>query len=264
MVLDTFEHLLPAGPAIAELAASCPGLTVLVTSRSVLNVRGEREVPLRPLAVRAAAGTTTAPAAELFLERARAVAAAGLAGTAALDAAAEICARLDGLPLAIELAAARTRHMPVTDVLVNLDHRLDLLVGGARDLPVRQQAMRTALDWSYALLDGPQMRLFRGLSVFGGSFGREAAQLVAVTGPDQSEPALLSTLGALVDASLVTVQPGAGAKARSRLASESQCVSAMPVISWRSPSGPNLNCAVLASRPGSAACLKMRGTSGSR
>jgi predicted ATPase/transcriptional regulator with XRE-family HTH domain len=216
MVLDTFEHLLPAGPAIAELAASCPGLTVLVTSRSVLNVRGEREVPLRPLAVRTAAGATTAPAAELFLERARAVA-AELAGTATLDAAAEICARLDGLPLAIELAAARTRHMPVTDVLVNLDHRLDLLVGGARDLPARQQAMRTALDWSYALLDGPQMRLFRGLSVFSGSFSREAARVIAVTGPDQDEPVLLSTLGALVDASLVTVQPGAGAKARYRL-----------------------------------------------
>src|SRR5205814_1282338 len=83
---------------------------------------------------------------------------------------AEICARLDGLPLAIELAAARTRHMPVTELLDHLGHRLDLLVGGGRDLPARQQAMRTALDWSHALLDGPQMRLFRGLSVFGGGF----------------------------------------------------------------------------------------------
>jgi predicted ATPase len=216
LVLDTFEHLLPAGPAIAELAADCPGLTVLVTSRTALNVRGERQVPVQPLAVRTAAGDMRTPAAvELFLERAEAVA-ADLTGTAALDTAAEICARLDGLPLAIELAAARTRHMPVTDLLMNLDHRLDLLTGGARDLPARNQAMRSALDWSHALLDGPQMRLFRRLSVFRGSFGREAAQAVAAGG-GHDEPALISTLSALVDASLVTVQAGTSGQARYRL-----------------------------------------------
>jgi predicted ATPase len=150
----------------------------------------------------------------LFVERAQA-AATDLAGAEALDAAAEICARLDGLPLAIELAAARTRHMPVTEMLDNLGHRLDLLVGGARDLPARQQAMRTALDWSHALLGGPQTRLFRSLPVFWGSFGREAAQ--AVTAPDRGGPPLLSTLSALVDASLVTVQSGVSGQARYRL-----------------------------------------------
>jgi predicted ATPase/transcriptional regulator with XRE-family HTH domain len=212
LVLDTFEHLLPAGPAIADLAASCPGLTVLVTSRAALNVRGGQQMPLRPLAVRTTVGDNRAAAAvELFVERAQAVA-ADLAGTAALDAAAEICARLDGLPLAIELAAARTRHMPVTELLDNLDQRLDLLVGGGRDLPARQQAMRTALDWSHALLDRPQMRLFRGLSVFGGGFGREAAQAVAA-GAD-NEPAVIATLSALADASLVTVHSGVSGRAR--------------------------------------------------
>lgn len=216
LVLDTFEHQLPAGPAIAELAAGCPGLTVLVTSRTALNVRGERQVRLQPLAVRIAAGDQTAPAVELFVERAQAVA-ADLEGAAGLGAVAEICSRLDGLPLAVELAAARTRHMPVTELLANLDHRLDLLVGGARDLPARQQAMRTALDWSHALLDGPQMRLFRGLSVFWGSFGREAAQAVTAATASDGEPAPISTLSSLVDASLVTVQSGVSGRARYRL-----------------------------------------------
>jgi predicted ATPase/transcriptional regulator with XRE-family HTH domain len=216
LVLDTFEHLLPAGPAIAGLAASCPGLTVLVTSRSWLNVRGEQQVPLQPLPVRTTAGDNRAPAVELFVERAQAVA-AGLAGTATLDAAAEICARLDGLPLAIELAAARTRHMPVTELLANLGHRLDLLVGGARDLPARQQAMRAALDWSHALLDGPQMRLFRGLSVFVGGFGREAAQAVSATEVDDGGQALIAALSALADASLITVQAGVSGRARYRM-----------------------------------------------
>jgi predicted ATPase/transcriptional regulator with XRE-family HTH domain len=214
LVLDTFEHLLPAGPAIADLAASCPALTVLVTSRTGLNVRGEQQVPLQPLPVRTTAGDNGAPAVELFVERAQAVA-ADLAGAEALDAAAEVCARLDGLPLAIELAAARTRHMPVTELLDDLGHRLDLLVGGGRDLPARQQAMRTALDWSHALLDGPQMRLFRGLSVFGGGFGREAAQAVAAGADD--EQALISTLSALADASLVIVQSGVSGRARYRM-----------------------------------------------
>jgi predicted ATPase/transcriptional regulator with XRE-family HTH domain len=217
LVLDTFEHLLPAGPVIAELAASCPGLTVLVTSRSALNVRGEREVPLQPLPVRPASGSSPVPAAvELFCERAEAVG-ADLGGTAVPSLAAQICARLDGLPLAIELAAARTRHMPLADLLVNLDHRLDLLVGGARDLPARQQAMRTALDWSYALLDGPQMNLFRGLSVFRGSFGQEAARAVAAAGAHHDDRGPIAALSALVDASLLAVQPGSSGRGRYRL-----------------------------------------------
>lgn len=197
-----------AGPAVAELAASCSGLTVLVTSRSALNVRGEREVSLQPHLVRSTSGSSVAPAAVvLFCERAEAVG-TDLGGTTAPSLAAEICARLDGLPLAIELAAARTRHMPLADLLRNLDHRLDLLVGGARDLPARQQAMRTTLDWSYALLDAPQMSLFRGLSVFRGSFGQEAAQAVAALRAHHEERGLVAALSALVDASLLAVQAG--------------------------------------------------------
>jgi predicted ATPase len=214
LVLDTFEHLLPAGPAIADLAASCPGLAVIVTSRTALNVRSERQVRLQPLAIRATTADAGPPAAiQLFTERAQAIS-ADHAGSAAQDIAAQICARLDGLPLAIELAAARTRHMPVTELLANLGQRLDLLVGGARDLPARQQTMRTALDWSHGLLDRPQMRLFRGLSVFGESFGHEAAQ--AISPGSEGEP-VISTLSALVDASLVAVHPGASGRARYQL-----------------------------------------------
>ena len=131
VLLDTFEHLVAAAPAIGEILAASRGLTVLATSRTPLHLRGEREVPLQPLAVRMDSDAgEMAPAVELFLERAAAVEPSFLGTGAAIEVANDICARLDGLPLAIELAAARVRHMPLADLRRQLDHRLDPLVGG--------------------------------------------------------------------------------------------------------------------------------------
>ena len=219
VVLDTFEHVVAAAPAIAELAAACPSLTVLTTSRTGLHVRGEREVPLHPLAVRTAGlpEAAPAPAVELFIERVAAVAPGLPITSATTDVVADICARLDGLPLAIELAAARVKHMSLSDLLMHLDHRLDPLVGGARDLPSRHQTMRGALDWSYALLGAAEMRLFRCLSVFRGGFGLEAAEAVFGSNSASRSLDVLSTLSALVDSSLVLVEAGTSGQSRYRL-----------------------------------------------
>jgi transcriptional regulator with XRE-family HTH domain len=165
VLLDTFEHVVAAARDVGGLLEACPGLTVIATSRSPLQLRGEREVPLQPLAVRSEIDQAgLAPAAQLFIERASAVEPGFDATSAAIEVATDICSRLDGLPLAIELAAARVRHMPLAELRRALEHRLDPLVGGARDLPARQQTMRRTLDWSYALLGAAEMRLFRSLA----------------------------------------------------------------------------------------------------
>jgi predicted ATPase/transcriptional regulator with XRE-family HTH domain len=218
LVLDTFEHLLDAAPEIGELVAACPGLTVLVTSRAAMHVRGEREVPLQPLAVETDSpeDDAIAPATALFLERAAAVSPTFPATTATLATVAEICARLDGLPLAIELSAACIKYMSLEDLHSSLDHRLDRLVGGPRDAPRRHQTMRAALDWSYALLDGPALRLFRSLSVFRGTFEREAVEAVRRGAPDNADDVVVS-LSALVNASLVQVELSQSGHGRYRL-----------------------------------------------
>ena len=214
VVLDTFEHLLPAATAVGDLAAACPGLIVLATSRSPLHLRGEREVPLRPLAVTVVEedDAVLPPAVELFLERARAVSPSFGDDAPAIAAVREICARLDGIPLAIELAATRVRHMPIADLVGQLDNRLDPLVGGARDLPARQRTMRTAMDWSYELLSVDQMRGFRAIAPFRGGFDVEAA--AAVMGPDDEAGAVLGGLSALVDSSLVRSEVGGSGAGR--------------------------------------------------
>ncbi|MBA3629754.1 MAG: tetratricopeptide repeat protein [Actinobacteria bacterium] len=219
LVLDTFEHVVAAAPDIGELVSSCPSLTVLVTSRTALHLRGEREVPLRPLAVWKDEfhDETFGPAMALFMERAHAVAPNFPVTPAVIDSVSDICARLDGLPLAIELAAARVKHMPLSELLAHLDHRLDPLVGGARDLPPRHQTMRAAIDWSYVLLGPTEMRLLRSLSVFRGTFGRHAAETVAASIDKSDSPGALATLSALVDASLVAMETGVGGRARYRL-----------------------------------------------
>jgi tetratricopeptide (TPR) repeat protein len=160
-------------------------------------VRGEREVPLRPLSV--------AAAVELFIERARAVAPNFTGSGPALGLVQEICNRLDGIPLAIELAAARVRHLPLRELLGQLENTLAALVGGARDLPDRQRTMRAALDWSYELLDGDQRRRFRALAPFRGGFDLKAAA------------APIAALGELVDASLVLAETNASGASRFRL-----------------------------------------------
>jgi predicted ATPase/DNA-binding XRE family transcriptional regulator len=218
VVLDTFEHVVAAAPAIGGILAASPGLTVLATSRTPLHLRGERQVPLQPLPVGIDPDQPgPAPAVELFLERAAAVE-PGFEGTAAaVEVATDICARLDGLPLAIELAAARVRHMPLGDLRRQLGHRLDPLVGGARDLPPRQQTMRRTLDWSYALLGAAEMRLFRSLAAFRGAFGREAVVEMLQPAEASGETDLMSSLMVLVDSSLVLVGSGASGEARYRL-----------------------------------------------
>lgn len=186
LVLDNFEQLLPAGGAVAELLAACPRLSMLVTSRAPLRLRWEQEAPVPPLdlpdparsGIPADAGQ--AAAIQLFVERARAVHPDFCLTEANTEAVAENCRRLDGLPLAIELAAVRTRLLSPVAIRDRLGHRLRLLTGGARDLPPRHQTLRAALEWSYGLLSRQEQRLFRGLGVFVG--GCSLAAATSVTG----------------------------------------------------------------------------------
>ena len=185
LVLDNVEHVLAAVPAVAELLAACPGLTVLATSRAPLHLRGEQEYPVEPLGlpdlarVPTPAEAATAAAVRLFVERAREVAPAFELTRGNAAAVAAICRRLDGLPLAIELAAAWAKVLPPVDLLARLDRALPLLAGRARDLPERQRTMERTIGWSYDLLDPPDQAVFRRLAVFAGGFTLDAAEVVA-------------------------------------------------------------------------------------
>jgi predicted ATPase/DNA-binding SARP family transcriptional activator len=202
LVLDNCEQVLLAAPALAALLASCPRLVVLATSRAPLRLRGEHELPLEPLALpdRAhlpdpsdPAALLRFPAVSLFVQRVVAVRPDFALTAANARAVAELCTRLDGLPLALELAAARTRLLPLEALVERLDSRLRLLAGGARDLPARQQALRSAVAWSYDLLDSAGRRLFRRLGVFAGGFTLEAAE--AVGGGQPGAPAAHGAAG---------------------------------------------------------------------
>ncbi len=231
LVLDNFEHVLDAAPLVSELLAACPGLTVLVTSRALLHVRGEREYPVSPLPAPPIAGDNGAgrqsaaelaryPAVALFVERAAGVKAGFMLTDANGSTVAAICARLDGLPLALELAAMRIKLLPPPALLARLSDRLALLTGGPRDLPARQQTLRAAITWSHDLLTESEQALFRRLAVFAGGCTLEAAEALAGgqgegTGgqandfflspcpPVPLSPSVLDGLGALVDANLV-------------------------------------------------------------
>ncbi|HET7036961.1 MAG TPA: NB-ARC domain-containing protein, partial [Thermomicrobiaceae bacterium] len=192
LVLDNFEQILPAAATVVDLLESCPQLTVLVTSRAPLHVRGEHLVIVPPLELD--------DAVVLFTERARALQ-ANLVLTPADEAVVvDICRRLDGLPLAIELAAARGQELTPTALLAHLDRRLGLLTRGPRDLPSRQRTLRTTLEWSHELLPPGAQRLFRRLAVFRGGFTLAAAGAVDQC-PGTEE--VLALLGELVDYSLV-------------------------------------------------------------
>jgi predicted ATPase len=202
LVLDNFEHLLGAAQLVAELLASCPRLRFLVTSRAPLRVRAEHLRTVPPLVTRASPEPTMAelaalPAVQLFAERAQVADAGFVLGPENVATVAELCARLDGLPLTIELAAARVAVLPPAALLQHLDQRIPLLVGGARDLPPRQQTLRATLDWSYALLSPAAQLVLARLSVFDGGGTMEAAQQVACT--------TLDVLGELADSSLLAV-----------------------------------------------------------
>jgi predicted ATPase/DNA-binding CsgD family transcriptional regulator len=191
LVLDNFEHLLSAAPAIAVLLMACPGLTVLTTSRALLRVSGERAFPLPPLGLpersdgdeffesAAVEQMATAEAVRLFVERAQAVRPDFRLEPANAAAVAEICVRLDGLPLAIELAAARVGVLPPAAFLARLGRRLPLLTDGPRDMPDRLRTMRDAVAWSHDLLSDAEQALFRRLAVFVGGFTLKAAESVA-------------------------------------------------------------------------------------
>jgi predicted ATPase/transcriptional regulator with XRE-family HTH domain len=212
VVLDTFEHLLPAAAFVAELAVACPRLTFLVTSRAPVRVRGEHEIRLAPLAVpdesEGDPDLDAYPATALFLERALAVKSDLVLDAETRPTIRRICRRLDGLPLAIELAAVRLRHMPLATLQEQLDHRLDVLVGGPRDLPARHQAMRDTVGWSYDLLQPHEQRLFRQLSVFSGGWTLTTAE--SICSADGGDGELLPNMSVLVDNNLATVHERAG------------------------------------------------------
>jgi predicted ATPase/DNA-binding SARP family transcriptional activator len=193
LVIDNFEHLVTAAPVMERLLVACRRLKVLATSRAALRVRGENEFPVLPLAlptrehVLSLPELASNPSIALFVERARDSRPNFSITSENGSAVAEICCRLDGLPLAIELAAARVKMLPPWALLARLEHTLTLLTRGPRDVPTRQQTLRNAIGWSYDLLSAAEQALFRRLSVFVGGFTLEAAAAVgASSSPDAS------------------------------------------------------------------------------
>ena len=212
LLLDNFEQVLAAGLVVSDLLRAAPGLTVLVTSRMPLHVRGEHEVAVAPLAVPERPAPPRAMlmhyhAVRLFVERAQAVNADFTLTDANAPAVAEICTRLDGLPLALELAAARSKVLPPAVLLGRLGSRLKVLTGGARDLPARQQTIRNTIAWSYSLLEPDEQRLFARLAVFAGGWTLEAAEAVCVTERNLTFD-ILDGLQSLLDKSLLRYQVG--------------------------------------------------------
>jgi predicted ATPase/DNA-binding XRE family transcriptional regulator len=204
LVLDTFEHVLDAAPVLASLLESCPRLAALVTSRAPLRLRAEHEIPVLPLGLPQQGSDghpDSSPAVALFLERARAVRPELEADGDAASVVADVCRRLEGLPLAIELAAARLRHLPLAALRDQLWRQLSVLTGGPRDLPPRQRTMRDTVAWSYRLLEPQAQTLFVRLSIFAGGWTLEAAE--AICGLPRSNA--LERMSALVDEGLVGV-----------------------------------------------------------
>ena len=210
LLLDNFEHLLAAAPLVANLLGTCPQLKVLVTSRTPLRLGGEHQFPVPPLPLPNA--TLPSPAeilaqcatVELFCQRAKAVAPDFELNVTNATTVAQICRKLDGLPLAIELAAARIKLLSPQALLERLDRRLQLLTGGARDLPERQQTLRDTLAWSYELLEASEQTLFRHLAVFVGGCTLEAVEVVCGSEADeQVQSSVLERLVSLVDNSLL-------------------------------------------------------------
>jgi len=214
LVLDNFEQVLAAAPGLTTLLSAAPAVTLLVTSRTLLRVSGEHAVEVGPLALPRSRGdhdmgVADAASVALFVERARAVKPDFEVTPANVDAIAAICVALDGVPLALELAAARSRMLTPAAMLARLDRRLSLLAGGARDLPPRQRTLRSTIDWSTQLLDEPEKRLLAQLGVFAGAFSLEAVEFVA-SGSSGPEIEPLVGLGALVDNSLVREEDRGG------------------------------------------------------
>ena len=232
LVLDNLEQIRPeidAGRQIADLIAACPSLRVVATSRSPLKIRAEREYPVLPLPVPPVHQMPTLealvenPAVRLFVERAQAAKPSFTITADNARAVAEICHRLDGLPLAIELAAPRIRVLTPGDLARRLGNRLDLLAGQVADRPDRQQTLRAAIGWSYDLLRDQEQMLFRRLSVFAGGCTLDAAETIA-SGADADPVDILDGITTLLEQSLLRVHrrarddalPDAGNPARLR------------------------------------------------
>jgi excisionase family DNA binding protein len=209
LVLDNFEQVLAAAPAVADLLGACPHLTVLATSRVALNMSGEQRFPVPPLAVPtlvpapSATDLAEAEAVRLFCARARAVQPDFALTDDDAVAVAAVCIRLDGLPLAIELAAARSTVLSPPALLARLSPGLDLLTGGPRDQPARLRTMRDAIAWSYDLLTDEEQSLFRRLAVFVGGCTLDAAEAIGAEGP------VVDVIAALIDNSLLRRETGA-------------------------------------------------------
>jgi predicted ATPase len=208
LILDNFEQVIEAAPHVGQLLVDCPGVTLLVTSRRVLRVRGEHEhhigaLALPPAGVADEAALLESAAAALFVERARAVRPDLVLSPREVAAVVELVRRLDGMPLAIELAAARARILSPSALVARLCGTLDLLDGGFEDLPARQRSLRATLDWSLELLDEAERRLFARLSTFVDGFTLRAAE--AVCAESAGTGMVLDGLSALVESSLVSV-----------------------------------------------------------
>jgi predicted ATPase/DNA-binding CsgD family transcriptional regulator len=212
LVLDNFEHLLPAAPLVSDLLAAAPRLTALVTSREVLRLYGEREFPVPPLQLpdlqkkESATVLQSYEAVELFIQRAHAAQPTFALSDDNAASVATICFQLDGLPLAIELAAARLKFYAPQTLLLRLGSRLEALGEGARDLPARQRTLRATLAWSYDLLTPEEQILFARLGVFAGGFNATDAEAVCA---DSLSIDVLVALESLLNKSLLRQIPGA-------------------------------------------------------
>jgi predicted ATPase len=223
LVLDNFEHLLDASSLVANLLAGSTQLKVLITSRVPLHLSAEHQFPVPPLALPepnaavTAAQVEDAGAVQLFVSRVRLVRPDFVLTDEPAHAVAEICRRLDGLPLAIELAAARLKLFSPRDLLARLDRRLPLLVGGPRDAPSRQRTLRDAIAWSYELLSPQEQGVFRRLGVFAGGCTLDSVGAVACDVDDTDRDAMLDRLTTLVQHSLVQQEDRSDGETRFRL-----------------------------------------------
>jgi predicted ATPase/DNA-binding CsgD family transcriptional regulator len=208
LVLDNFEHVLPAAPLISELLAACPALHVLVTSRAILHLSGEHQFPVQQLTLPDLAhllpldNLAQTPAVALCIQRMKSARPDFQLTEANARVVAEICTHLDGLPLAIELAAARIKLLSPQALLARMKYRLPLLTGGTQDLPTRQQTLRNTLEWSYSLLTSDEQHLFRRMAVFVGGCTLEALEAVC-NREEVSAPEFLDRVGSLLDKSLL-------------------------------------------------------------
>ncbi|HEY2237338.1 MAG TPA: NB-ARC domain-containing protein [Streptosporangiaceae bacterium] len=271
LVLDNFEQVTDAAPLLAELLAAATGLKMLVTSRSMLRLSAEHEFPVPPLPVPPAGATPDTGSAgqfaavRLFTMRAQAVAPGFRLTSQNIGAVTEICRRLDGLPLAIELAAARARLLPAQALLARLGDRMGVLTGGPRDAPERQRTLKNTLDWSFALLAPGEQALFARLGVLTGLFGLPAAEAVGAEAAG-AEPAgqVFDTLNSLVDSSLVqpetrgdeprfglleTIREYALGRLRDSGAWQDATIGTRPT-SWPWAGRPNRSCGATGSWPG--------------